>query len=168
MQPAEANELGRFLTGVVEREHATTRKVIAAIPEGKEDYRPDPRAMSAVDLAWHLAGSELMFATMVVEGALPTSDRSRPENVKTAADVVRFYDEKVAPAKAQLKSATLEQFAKVIDFRGVLTAPAAVFLNILVSHSSHHRGQLSVYLRPMGAKVPSIYGQSGDEEVSAS
>jgi hypothetical protein len=33
----------------------------------------------------------------------------------------------------------------------------------MIRHSVHHRGQLSAYLRPMGAKVPAIYVESGDE-----
>jgi uncharacterized damage-inducible protein DinB len=40
--------------------------------------------------------------------------------------------------------------------------PAVMYLNFLLHHSIHHRGQLSMYLRPMGAKVPAIYGESYD------
>lgn len=46
------------------REVETTRKVIAAIPDSKSDYRPDPHAMSAKDLAWHIATSEIFFSTV--------------------------------------------------------------------------------------------------------
>jgi uncharacterized damage-inducible protein DinB len=41
--------------------------------------------------------------------------------------------------------------------------PAVMYLQFMLNHSIHHRGQLSSYLRPMGAKVPSIYGGSFDE-----
>jgi uncharacterized damage-inducible protein DinB len=41
--------------------------------------------------------------------------------------------------------------------------PSVFFVQLAIAHSSHHRGQLSVYLRPMGAKVPSIYGESYDD-----
>jgi uncharacterized damage-inducible protein DinB len=50
----------------------------------------------------------------------------------------------------------------MVDFRGMFQMPAVGFLQLATSHSIHHRGQLSVYLRPMGAKVPSIYGESYD------
>ena len=43
-----------------------------------------------------------------------------------------------------------------------MQAPVVWFLTLMVKHGAHHRGQLSTYLRPMGAKVPSIYGASGD------
>ena len=53
--------------------------------------------------------------------------------------------------------------AKVLDFFGMMQMPAVVFLQLCIKHSVHHRGQLSAYLRPMGGKVPSIYGPSADE-----
>jgi uncharacterized damage-inducible protein DinB len=39
-----------------------------------------------------------------------------------------------------------------------------MYLNVLLHHSIHHRGQLSTYLRPAGAKVPAIYGESYDSK----
>lgn len=50
----------------------------------------------------------------------------------------------------------------MVDFRGMFQQPAVLYLHLLMHHSIHHRGQLSTYLRPMGAKVPSIYGESYD------
>jgi uncharacterized damage-inducible protein DinB len=41
--------------------------------------------------------------------------------------------------------------------------PAVAYLSIMSRHSIHHRGQLAAYLRPMGGKVPNIYGGSADE-----
>ena len=55
-----------------------------------------------------------------------------------------------------------DQLVKVVDFRGMMQLPAIAFLQLSLLHSSHHRGQLSTYLRPMGAKVPAIYGESYD------
>ena len=55
-----------------------------------------------------------------------------------------------------------EQLVKIVDFRGMFQLPAVMYLNILMHHSIHHRGQLSMYLRPMGAKVPAMYGESHD------
>jgi uncharacterized damage-inducible protein DinB len=54
------------------------------------------------------------------------------------------------------------QLTRPIDFRGIITLPAIAFLSIGLNHSIHHRGQLSMYLRPMGANVPAIYGESHD------
>ena len=57
---------------------------------------------------------------------------------------------------------TRKTLVKMIDFRGVFKFPAVNFLQVGLNHSIHHRGQLTMYLRPMGAKVPSIYGESYD------
>jgi uncharacterized damage-inducible protein DinB len=167
MQPEQAYGVAQFLLRNMENEQKTTRRVLAAVPSDRAHYRPDPKSKNAFELAWHLASSEQFFAAMILEGGMPTPG-PRPEDVKTPADVVRYYDEVVVPFKDKLKSATADQYAKTIDFRGLFVAPAVAFLTIMMQHSAHHRGQLSVYLRPMGAKVPSIYGPSGDEEVAAS
>ena len=66
---------------------------------------------------------------------------------------------------ARAKGLSGEQLTKIIDFRGIFKLPAVMFLNIGLNHSIHHRGQLSTYLRPMGSKVPSIYGESYDARV---
>jgi uncharacterized damage-inducible protein DinB len=56
-----------------------------------------------------------------------------------------------------------EDLAMSVDFMGLRNDPAVAYLNIAIRHSVHHRGQLSAYLRPMGAKVPAIYVESADE-----
>ena len=57
---------------------------------------------------------------------------------------------------------TADQLLKIVDFRGISQLPAVIYLHTASIHSIHHRGQLSTYLRPMGAKVPAIYGESYD------
>jgi hypothetical protein len=56
-----------------------------------------------------------------------------------------------------------EQLAKPLSFFGAFNFPAVYYLTFLSQHTIHHLGQLNAYLRPMGAKVPAIYGPSGDE-----
>jgi uncharacterized damage-inducible protein DinB len=63
---------------------------------------------------------------------------------------------------AQVESLNGEQLAKSVDFRGMFQLPAVSFIHLAMNHTIHHRGQLSTYLRPMGGKVPSIYGESYD------
>ena len=61
---------------------------------------------------------------------------------------------------------TGEQAAKIVDFRGMMQLPAVSFMTFNNNHVLHHRGQLSVYLRPMGGKVPAIYGESYDSKAA--
>ena len=62
----------------------------------------------------------------------------------------------------RLRQMTSAQLTKSVDFRGMFQFPAVMFLQAMINHSIHHRGQLSVYLRPAGGKVPAIYGESYD------
>ena len=85
------------------------------------------------------------------------------ERILVSDDVVSVLkDERFAKDIDRLKQMTGDQLVRIIDFRGMLQFPAVVYVQIGLNHSIHHRGQLSMYLRPMGAKVPSIYGESYD------
>jgi len=160
----EAKLIAGYTLADYEREMATTRAVIAAIPLGKEDYSPDARSMNAIDLAWHIASAECWFLTSVIQGEFKAGESTRPENIKTAADVIAWYDSSLPGVIEQAKSLNGEAKAKILDFFGMMQSPAAAFISLMLRHSIHHRGQLSAYLRPMGAKVPGIYGPSGDTQ----
>ncbi len=163
LQPDQATFLlhAVFLPAV-EREHAVTKKVIEAIPVDKGDYRPDPVSKTALELAWHIAAAEKRFLNGIADGEFDFSPSPRPETVRNSADIARWYGEMFQSAHSRLKSMSGAQLAKVIDFRGLLQLPAVAFLQTYLHHSVHHRGQLSTYLRPMGGKVPAIYGESYD------
>jgi uncharacterized damage-inducible protein DinB len=162
MKTESAAAVLEFLIPAIEQEAAITRKVLLAVPADKAHFRSDDKAMSALELCWHIAAAETFFITAVTTGAFPGFS-GMPENIKSPKDVVAWYDGQVAANIAKLKAMTGEQAAKLMDSpMGPL--PAIAFLNMSINHSSHHRGQLSTYLRPMGAKVPSIYGSSRDDK----
>ena len=143
-------------------EQRVTKSVIGAIPPDRMDYRPDPVTRTAIDLAWHIVTAESRFLEAVAAGAFDFTPRDRPASVRTPEDVNRWYDDQSGQNVERLKALSGEQLAKVIDFRGMFQFPAVNFVTIALNHSIHHRGQLTMYLRPMGAKVPSIYGESYD------
>jgi uncharacterized damage-inducible protein DinB len=161
LSPDEA----KFITGLTvadyERETATTRAVIAAIPAGKESYRPDPKSMSALDLAWHIVSSEASMLEAALSGTYKPSP-GMPDSIRSAADVLAWRDATLPEIVERVKSATGESLARVVSFFGMMDLPSMSYINALLKHSIHHRGQLSTYLRPMGAKVPGIYGPSAD------
>jgi uncharacterized damage-inducible protein DinB len=165
--PDEASAILRT-TGLpaIRAEHPVTRSVIAAIPDDKVDYRPDPISRSAIDLAWHIVTAEYRFLDAVAVGAFDLTPRPRPEAVRTAAAVNGWYDERQGPLLERLQALSGAELLRTIDFRGIFQRPAVAFVTLGMSHSIHHRGQLSMYLRPMGAKVPSMYGESYDARVS--
>ena len=163
IQPDQASFLlhALYLPGL-KNEHRITKTVIEAVPLDKGDYRPDGVAKSALELAWHIVATEMRFLDAVAAGEFDLSPKPRPDTINTSADLAAWYAENFAPRLDRLAKLSNEQLLKVVDFRGVFQLPAVLFLDFLLHHSIHHRGQLSMYLRPMGAKVPSIYGESYD------
>jgi hypothetical protein len=83
-----------------------------------------------------------------------------PADRKTCRDVAQWYEENFAQRLPLLDALDL---ATPVDFIGLRNDPAVAYLNIAIRHSVHHRGQLSAYVRSMGAKVPAIYVESADE-----
>ena len=143
-------------------EHPVTKAVIAAIPAEKSDFRPDPVTRSAMDLAWHIVTAENRFMEAVIDGVFDLAPRDRPAAVATPADVNRWYEGQFNQNFERLSAVSGDRLVRAIDFRGLFQFPAVIYIQLALNHSIHHRGQLSMLLRPMGAKVPSIYGESYD------
>ena len=149
-----------MLEGIA-REAECTKRVIAAVPDAKSDYRPDPHARTAKELAWHIANTDIQFLDGI---AALRFDMASPENKpQTSAEVVAWYDENLKRSIAGVQALTADQLLTPVEFFGVFNLPAVLYLGFLNNHSIHHRGELATYLRPMGSKVPSIYGGSYDE-----
>ena len=163
LEPDQALVILRMTLPTLESEQQTTVKLMNAVPADKADYKPDPISMSAFDLCWHIAASEDRFLGGIAAGAF---DFSTKERVKTLPAVIDWYQNTFAKNLAAIKSMSGEQLVKIIDFRGMFQMPAISYLTFSSNHSIHHRGQLSVYLRPMGAKVPAIYGESFDSKAA--
>ena len=151
-----------FILPTLKQEYATTTKVLAAAPNANLDYRPSDRCMAASRLLWHLASANVMFLDGILSGSFAKSP-DQPESVTTPQQISEWHAETVAPLIEKLSAYTPEEAAKIVDFFGFIQAPAANIVIFAINHNVHHRGQLSSYLRPMGGKVPSIYGPSADE-----
>jgi uncharacterized damage-inducible protein DinB len=98
----------------------------------------------------------------VADGVFDFTPNHRPETVHNSADMAKWFDESFNKNIARITAMSGDDLAKELDFRGIFKIPAVMFLAVSNSHSIHHRGQLSVYLRPMGGRVPAIYGESYD------
>src|SRR5437879_1700858 len=151
-----------LLLGTLKNEHRTTKKVLEAVPAGKADYRPDPVSKTAIELVRHVAAAEMRFIETTINAEFSTAG-GLPDAVKTPAEVAAWYSESFARNFDKLTQLKGDHLVKITDFRGIFKLPAVAFLQLGMSHSIHHRGQLSSYLRCMGAKVPSIYGESFDD-----
>ena len=149
-----------MLEGLV-NEFATTKRVLAAVPADKRDYRPDPHARSGWELAWHIANTDVQFLDGIADGQFKMESPS--DKPTTVAELVDWYDKNIARGTERVRAMTPEQLTAPINFLGVFNLPAFAYLGFLNNHMIHHRGALATYLRPMGSKCPSIYGGSYDE-----
>jgi uncharacterized damage-inducible protein DinB len=149
--------------GPLKNESRATKKILEAVPADKGEYRPEPAARSAIELARHIAAADNRFVECVINGVFDTSSAMIPENIKTPAEIAAWYEQRYARNFEALTKLTSQQLLKIVDFRGMVQRPAVTFLMMGLHHTIHHRGQLSSYLRCMGAKVPSIYGESYDD-----
>jgi uncharacterized damage-inducible protein DinB len=139
-------------------------RVIRAVPAGEAAYKPHARSSSAADIVWLLA-SELRDACDLVDhGEVHYVARPAPARLEES---IAAYEENAADLEkrlAGLDDAAWDTKARfLMDGNVAWEAPLGDMLVGFLFDAIHHRGQLSAYLRPMGAKVPSIYGPSADD-----
>jgi len=162
----QAAFLRDFLLQSHEYEASVTAKVLAAIPKGQMGYKPDEKSRTSGEIAWHTAVSEKIFLEGILagefkweEGDAPSGDGGEP--------IAEWYNATIPPLVAKVKAMDGASLSKIMTFFDVFNLPAAAYLNFMLNHTIHHRGQLAANLRAMGGKVPSIYGGSADEPFEA-
>jgi hypothetical protein len=149
--------------GFWEKETATTRKVLARIPEGST-YRPDPKSRTAQEIAWLIVRELSVLVDGLEKGALEWAELPAPASMK---EVLEAFDraDLVKRLQAVDGAAFDRQVPFMMDGKQVMSATgfenAWGFLFDIV----HHRGQVTTYLRAMGSTVPAIYGPSADESM---
>jgi len=138
-------------------------KVLKAVPEGQAAYRPHPRSTSAGDLVWLLATELHDACDLIDRGEVSFANRPAP----SVPEAVAAYEKNAAALATRLAAvddAAWERKARLLmDGKVMWETSLGDMLFGFLFDAIHHRGQLSSYLRPMGAKVPSIYGPSGDD-----
>lgn len=149
--------------GALKNESRLTKKILDAVPADKADYRPDAISKTANELVRHIAGADNRFLEAVISGVFDVNPAMIPENLKTPQEIAAWYEARFAKNFEALRKLRGEQLTKIVDFRGMFQRPAVTFVMMGLHHTIHHRGQLTSYLRSMGAKVPSIYGESYDD-----
>lgn len=165
MAPAIPSPKQQFLDSY-EREHKTTMKVLRAYPADKSELKPHARLRTAREIAWVFV-LERGLGTVVMNGQFGTAPPSPPPPAPPWNDVLAGLEKAHREFGDLVRGMPDDELMETSKF---LTGPKQVgdvkridFLWFMLSDQIHHRGQLSVYLRLADAKVPSIYGPSGDE-----
>lgn len=150
-----------------EREAATTRRVLERVPTDKLTWAPHPKSMTIGKLAMHIAGGPRLISAWFPDDVHSFTPNPTPEPTSTD-QILAAHDASVAAVRENLAKISDDRLdaawqAKMGD-KTLLAMPRGVAMRtLLMSHFYHHRGQLSVYLRLLDVKVPSIYGPSADE-----
>lgn len=156
----------------LDREVERSRRVLQEVPEGKYDWKPHEKSMVFGYLA-ELVATMPTWITMIVKqdelDIAPASGERQPPTPKNSSrEYVEALDKAAADARQAL-SGTNEEHLKTkwrLLVRGqvVLEMPRHEMIRDTINHWAHHRGQMTVYLRLLGAKVPALYGPSADEK----
>lgn len=163
MTPEQAKFLLDVFLPSVQKEHLTTLRVLQAVPSGHEAYRPHPNSRSTLELAWHVAGVDVWFLDGFLKGNFEMEDDTMPADFSRVADIALWYEEAFPSTIEKVARLPANFWATPLPFFGIYNLPAVMYLQFMLHHTIHHRGQLCAYLRPIGGKVPNIYGGSFDE-----
>jgi uncharacterized damage-inducible protein DinB len=166
-------KLTDMFVGEIDREGPLTRRALEVVPEGRDDWKPHVKSMPLGRLA-ALVAMMPPWLTMMIEKdeldlAPPAGTKSQfARELKTRKELVEEAEKGFAGARKAFQGTTDEHLMKPwqlkVAGKVVQEQPRHVMLRDSLMHLSHHRGQLTVYLRLNDEKVPAIYGPSADDQ----
>jgi uncharacterized damage-inducible protein DinB len=165
-------DLKELLLAELNREVERSRKALEQVPDDKYDWKPHERSMIFGYLIAMVATIPSWVAMQVTKPDLDIAPVDGPkvqmEPMKTSAALLAALDKTASDARAALEGTTDEHLRTTWKLKAkgqvVMEAPRFEMIQDTINHWVHHRGQATVYLRLMGAKVPAIYGPSADEQ----
>jgi len=141
-------------------------KILRALPPARLSYRPHERSASAAELAWQLAEEQRVLNEMLDTGEVHWKMERTPHPA-TLDEIIAAWDERTAALRQRIEALDDAKWdGKVtflLDGKAAGTDTVEQYLWGFLHDMIHHRGQLTTYIRPMGGKVPGIYGPSADE-----
>jgi uncharacterized damage-inducible protein DinB len=165
-------KLTEFYREELDREVERSRKALEQVPDGQYQWKPHERSMIFGYLADMVATIPTWIAMEINRGELDVAP-AEGEGIKqapkeTSAELLKGLDAAAEEARSALEKTSDEHLMtnwKLLA-RGqvVLEQPRYVMIQETINHWAHHRGQMTVYLRLMGAKVPALYGPSADDQ----
>jgi uncharacterized damage-inducible protein DinB len=165
-------KLTEYLLSEMNREVERSRRALKEAPEGKYNWKPHERSMIFGYLADMVATIPMWITMQIKQEELDVApegeSKMKQAPKETSEALIKALDESAAAARAAFEGTTDEHLKtpwKLLA-RGkvVMEAPRYEMIQDTINHWSHHRGQMTVYLRLMGAKVPAIYGPSADDQ----
>ena len=151
-----------------DQEMATTRRLLERVPGDKGTWKPHPKSFALGHLAQLVSWMPGWIANTITQNELDLA--AYPGySFETTETLVKGLDENVRQAREAILATEDAAYAKPWALkRGgqvLFSAPRAVVVRSHISHLSHHRGQLTVYLRLLDVPIPPIYGPTADESI---
>ena len=165
-------KLTEFFREELDREVERSRKALEKVPDGKSQWKPHERSMIFGYLA-DMVATIPTWITMEINRddldiAPAEGQGTKKAQKETRAELIKALDESAAEARDALAKTTdehLETNWKLLARGNVVwEGSRKEMIQDTINHWVHHRGQMTVYLRLMGAKVPAIYGPSADDQ----
>ena len=168
-------KLNEILLAEYDREVARSRKALEQMPDGKKDWKPHDKSMPFGYLADMVATIPSWLAMIVKQDELDIAPKEgqqfRPPQSKTSQEFVAALESAADQARTALRSVDDDflqtRWRLLVAGNVVANMPRHEMLRETINHWAHHRGQMTVYLRLMGARVPAIYGPSADDTTFA-
>ena len=164
-------KLTELLSAELDREVERSRRALEQLPAGKYDWKPHEKSMILGYLANMVATIPTWILMEIQQDQLDVAPadggRMEQKRMETSQELIAALDGSAAAARSAFAKTTDEHLLTPWQLlaRGqvVLEAPRYEMIQDTFSHWSHHRGQMTVYLRLLGAKVPAIFGPSADD-----
>ena len=165
-------KLSELFLSELDREADRSRRTLEQIPANRYDWKPHDRSMLFGYLAEIVANIPSWVAMEINQDELDLKpaggSTTKKPPMHTSAEYLALHDKAVADARAALTKTTddhlMTPWRLLVAGNTVLEAPRHVMIRDTINHLAHHRGQMTVYLRLMGAKVPALYGPSADDQ----
>lgn len=160
--------IGQSLLPEFDQEMAVTRRLLERVPSDRADWKPHPKSFSLGHLAQLVSWMPGWIANALRDTKLDL-ERVSGYSLEKTETLLAGFDQNVRDARAALQAAADADFEVPWSLtRGdqvLFTQPRAAVVRSNISHLSHHRGQLTVYLRLLDVPIPSIYGPTADERM---
>ena len=163
-------KLSQILLSELKQEAIATRKLLAAVPFEKGDFKPHEKSMSLLNLAKHVAEISGWYKECLLDDELDfAKGGGTPKVFNSTADLVALHDKHILQAEKILNEVSEDEFKKPWTMRAgemiYFTSPKSeVVRTWRMNHLYHHRAQLGVYLRMLDVPLPGVYGPSADAQ----
>jgi uncharacterized damage-inducible protein DinB len=165
-------KLTEYLLAEIDREVERSRRALEQVPEGKYDWKPHEKSMQFGHLV-NMVATIPFWITMEIKQdeldvAPPDGSKMEQQRMDTSGELLAALDQAAGVARSALETTTDEHLETswrlLAHGQVVMESPRYVMIQDTINHWAHHRGQMTVYLRLMGAKVPALYGPSADDD----